>query len=223
MKHDLERARLADDLAAEGLMKSAEVRRAFLKVPREAFVWPDTLEQAYFDMPLALGDTGQTISAPHMVVIMLEALKPKAGDSVLEVGTGSGYNAALLAEMVAPSPESKGRVVSVERVPELVAFARRNLVASGYSDRVEVILGDGTLGGIAGAGASFDGIMATAAAPRVPLALKRQLKIGGTLLVPVGPMGYQDLIRMVRISSDRYAQEDLGGCVFVPLIGREGY
>ncbi len=173
-------------------------------------------------MPLALGYTGQTISAPHMVVIMLEALRPKPGWSVLEVGTGSGYNAALLAEMVAPDLDSEGRVVSVERAPELVAFATKNLGACGYLDRVEVVLGDGTLGGGLGS-KEFDGIMVTAAAPRIPLALKKLLKVGGTLLIPVGPLGFQNLIKMVRTAAERFQQEDLGGCVFVPLIGQDGY
>src|SRR5271157_1070094 len=118
-----ERKTLADSLASEGLLKSEQVRKAFMSVKRELFVWPGTEEQAYFDMPLALGDTGQTISAPHMVVIMLEALRPKPGDVILEVGTGSGYNAALLAEMVAPPDGRRGKVVSLERVPQLLDFA----------------------------------------------------------------------------------------------------
>jgi protein-L-isoaspartate(D-aspartate) O-methyltransferase len=217
----LQRRGLADSLTAEGLLKSEQVRRAFLRVPREAFVWPGTEEQAYFDMPLSLGDTGQTISAPHMVVIMLEALQPKPGDVVLEVGTGSGYNAALLAEMVAPGGKVEGRVVTVERVPELAAFARRNLAATGYLDRVDVVVGDGTLGDAAET--LFDGIMVTAAAPRIPSALKRQLRVGGVLLIPVGPLGCQDLIKTVRTSDDRFLEEDLGGCIFVPLLGEDGY
>jgi protein-L-isoaspartate(D-aspartate) O-methyltransferase len=222
LRFENERRRLADSLVAEGLLRSEDVRRAFLRVHREGFVWPGTEEQAYFDMPLSLGGTGQTISAPHMVVIMLEALRPQPGDVVLEVGTGSGYNAALLAEMVAPGGGPKGRVVSVERVPELVAFARKNLGAAGYSDRVEVLLKDGTLG-TPDVGTLFDGIMVTAAAPRIPAALKKQLKVGGTLLIPVGPLGYQYLIRTVRVMGDRFEEEDLGACVFVPLVGEDGY
>jgi len=221
LKLDLLRRGLADNLAAEGILQSEDVRRAFLKVPRESFVWPGSLGQAYFDMPLSLGETGQTISAPHMVVIMLEALKPKPGDVVLEVGTGSGYNAALLAEMVCPDGRSGGRVVTVERVPELADFARSNLAKTGYSDRVQVIVGDGTLGD--GAGTKFDGIMVTAAAPRIPAALKRQLKPNGRLLIPVGHLGYQDLIRCTRKAGDRYEEENLGGCIFVPLVGQDGY
>jgi len=223
LRFDSERRRLAESLTAEGMMKSEDVRKAFLRVRREAFVWPGTEEEAYFDMPLSLGETGQTISAPHMVVIMLEALRPKPGDVVLEVGTGSGYNAALLAEMVAPEGGPKGRVVSVERVPELVAFAKKNLAGSGYSDKVEVILGDGTLGAAPEGLTLFDGITVTAAAPRIPSALKKQLKVGGSLLIPVGPLGYQYLIRCVRVEADRFEEEDLGACVFVPLVGEDGY
>ena len=222
LRYSLERKRLADDLASEGLLRSEAVRKAFLSVPREAFVWPGTEEQAYFDMPLALGDTGQTISAPHMVVIMLEALHPKPGDLVLEIGTGSGYNAALLAEMVAPGGAWDGRVVTVERVPELVAFARKNLAATGHSQVVQVVEGDGTLGGLPGDETLFDAITVTAAAPRVPSALKGRLKEGGSLLIPVGPLGYQDLIKVIRTTSG-FTQESLGACVFVPLVGEDGY
>jgi protein-L-isoaspartate(D-aspartate) O-methyltransferase len=214
---------LADSLAAEGLLKSEQVARAFMNVKREMFVWPGTEEQAYFDMPLTLGDTGQTISAPHMVVIMLEALKPKPRDVILEVGTGSGYNAALLAEMVAPPDGRRGKVISLARVPELFDFARRNLARGGYSDRVEVLLRDGTLGDSTGTEGVYDGIVVTAAAPRIPGALKKQLKVGGVLLIPVGPLGYQNLIRLVRASADRFVNEDLGGCVFVPLVGKDSY
>jgi protein-L-isoaspartate(D-aspartate) O-methyltransferase len=218
-----ERLSLAGSLAAEGLLKSDQVMQAFMNVKRETFVWPGTELQAYFDMPLSLGDTGQTISAPSMVVIMLEALKAKPGDIVLEVGTGSGYNAALLAELVAPSGGKQGKVVSLERVPELCDYARRNLSRAGYSDRVEVILRDGTLGDSTGSEDLFDGIVVTAAAPRIPAALKKQLRVGGTLLIPLGPLGYQNLIRMVRASADRFVEEDLGGCVFVPLVGKDSY
>ena len=220
--HD-ERSMLADSLAAEGLLRSEQVRKAFMSVKREMFVWPGTEGQAYFDMPLALGDTGQTISAPHMVVIMLEALGPKPGDVILEVGTGSGYNAALLAEMVAPPDGRQGKVISLERVPELFDFASRNLARAGYSGRVEVLLRDGTLGDSTGTEGLYDGIVVTAAAPRIPGALKKQLKVGGVLLIPLGPLGYQNLVRLVRDSADHFVEEDLGGCVFVPLVGKDSY
>jgi protein-L-isoaspartate(D-aspartate) O-methyltransferase len=223
LKLGLERLRLAEALAAEGIMKTEAVRRAFLTVEREAFVWPGSEEEAYLDMPLGLGVTGQTISAPHMVVIMLEALDPKPGDVILEVGTGSGYNAALLAEMVAPAGGKRGRVVSLERVPELVDFARKNLARAGYADRVEVLHHDGTLGDPSRPRGFYDGITVTAAAPRIPVALKEQLKVGGVLLIPLGPLGYQNLIRLVRVSADRFVEEDLGGCIFVPLVGKDSY
>jgi protein-L-isoaspartate(D-aspartate) O-methyltransferase len=222
---DFVRARraLAGNLEAEGILKTKAVRDAFLKIPRESFVWPGYEESAYLDMPLGLGDSGQTISAPHMVVIMLEALCCEPGDSVLEVGTGSGYNAALLAEMVAGRGKSGGKVVSVERMPELVEFAKANLERSGYGGRVEVILSDGTLGYPPGDAEVYDKIVVTAAAPRIPLSLKEQLKVSGTLLIPRGPFGYQDLIKLVRISRERFTEENLGGCIFVPLVGRDGY
>jgi protein-L-isoaspartate(D-aspartate) O-methyltransferase len=218
-----ERRSLAGSLVDEGLLKSDQVMRAFMNVKREMFVWPGTEEQAYLDMPLPLGNTGQTISAPSMVVIMLEALKAEPGDVILEVGTGSGYNAALLAELAAPSGEKQGRVVSLERIPELFDYARKNLARAGYSGRVEVLLRDGTLGDSTGTEGFYDGIVVTAAAPRIPLALKKQLSVGGVLLIPLGPLGYQNLIRLVRASADRFVEEDLGGCVFVPLVGKDSY
>jgi protein-L-isoaspartate(D-aspartate) O-methyltransferase len=224
MDFERQRKALARSLEAQGLLRSESVKRAFLRVPRELFVWPGTEDDAYADIPLPLGDTGQTISAPHMVVIMLEEMRLSLGDTVLEVGAGSGYNAALMAEIVAGKDSQKrGRVVTVERLPELAAFARGNIARAGYSDVVEVVLGDGTLGYPPNAEDNYDHIMVTAAAPHIPVALKRQLRVGGTLLIPLGPPGYQDLIRLTKLSPQDYREENLGGCVFVPLVGEDGY
>jgi protein-L-isoaspartate(D-aspartate) O-methyltransferase len=223
MDFERQRRALAEALASEGLLKSEAVRRAFLKVPRELFVWPGMENEAYADMPLPLGDTGQTISAPHMVVIMLDALMSKPGDKVLEVGSGSGYNAALLAELVAPDGKGEGRVITLERIPDLARFAADNIAKAGYSSVVKVVQCDGTMGYPKGEVDVYDRIIVTAAAPRVPLALKKQLKVNGTMLVPLGSMGYQDLMRIRRITSSRFTEENLGGCVFVPLVGEDGY
>jgi protein-L-isoaspartate(D-aspartate) O-methyltransferase len=211
-------------LREAGLIRTNSVARAFGAVPREEFVWPDTLDQAYVDTPLPLGGTGQTISAPHMVAIMLEEMRLAPGHRVLEVGTGSGYNAALMADVVAKQAEPKGSVVTVERVQELVAFARANLARTSYADLVDVVWGDGTLGHPErGVMPLYDRIVVTAAAPRIPPALERQLRGDGLLLVPVGGWEGQTLIRLTKGRGGRSETEELGGCIFVPLIGAAGF
>ena len=214
-----ERKRLVERLEREGILRSREVIEAFLKVPREFFVWPGMEAEAYWDTPLPLGNTGQTISAPHMVAIMLEELRVKRGMKVLEVGTGSGYNAALLAELVG----SEGEVVTIERIPELVEFAKKNIEKAGFSSRVKVVQGDGTLGyPPRSTEPMYDRIVVTAAAPKVPKYLSYQLKDGGILLAPIGPPGYQELTRITKRKGEIH-EERLGGCVFVPLVGEDGY
>jgi len=213
------RIRLVEQLKREGILKSKKVVDAFKKVPRELFVWPGYEDQAYLDMPLPLGDTGQTISAPHMVAIMLEELRVEEGQKVLEIGAGSGYNAALLAELVGP----KGEVITVERIPKLVSFARKNIEKAGYSSIVRIVQGDGTLGYPPKLEKEmYDRIIVTAAAPYPPRYLITQLKEGGIMLIPIGPHGYQELIRICK-RKGKIVKEDLGGCVFVPLIGEDGY
>jgi len=213
------RIRLVEQLKREGILKSKKIVDAFKKVPRELFVWPGYEDQAYLDMPLPLGDTGQTISAPHMVAIMLEELRVEEGQKVLEIGAGSGYNAALLAELVGP----RGKVITVERIPELVSFARKNIERAGYSSIVKVVYGDGTLGYPPRMEKEiYDRIIVTAAAPHPPRYLITQLKEGGIMLIPIGPHGYQELTRIYK-RSGRIVKENLGGCVFVPLIGEDGY
>jgi protein-L-isoaspartate(D-aspartate) O-methyltransferase len=172
-----------------------------MAVPRHLFLPPEMCEQAYVDTPLQIGE-GQTISAPHMVAIMAEALDLHPGLKVLEVGGGSGYHAAVMAELVRPG----GKVFTIERIPLLVEMARKNLEAAGYSEVVEVIEGDGTRG--LPEHAPYDRISVAAAAPHVPEPLKDQLSDGGKMLVPVGGSWYP---------------ENLGGCVFVPLIGEHGH
>ena len=191
-----------------------------LKIPREKFVWPGYEDRAYDDTPLPLGDTGQTISAPHMVAIMLEELRVKPGHFVLEIGAGSGYSSALLAEIVAPD----GRVVTVERIPELATFAKRNLRKVGLHNLVQVVVGDGSLGYPPKLEREiYDRIVVTAAAPRRPKYLLSQLKRGGVMLVPIGPIGYQQLVRITKKQDGSILEENLGECVFVPLIGENGF
>lgn len=208
--------RLVDALRREGVVKSEAVARAMIGADRKLFLEGSDLDRAYEDTPLGIG-FGQTISAPHMVAIMVEALDAKSGMKVLEVGGGSGWHAAVIAGLVRPG----GRVISVERVPELAARARETLRRAAFSDTVEVVVGDGSLGHPPEA--PFDRISVAAAAPRVPESLVRQLKPGGgRLLVPVGPPGYQDLIEVV-MEGGHPRRDNLGGCVFVPLLGAEGY
>jgi protein-L-isoaspartate(D-aspartate) O-methyltransferase len=181
-------------------------------VPREAFVPAEERRAAYLDGPLPIG-AGQTISQPYIVARMSELLRVGPADRVLDIGTGSGYQAAVLAEL--------GCVVtSVEREASLAAGARRRLEALGYADRVDVRVGDGTLG--VPEGAPWDGIVVAAAAPSVPDPLREQLGEGRRLVVPVGPRDHQQLIVVERHGSEWREWSD-GPCVFVPLIGEAGW
>ncbi len=210
------RARLVAILKELGYIRSSKVERAMLAVPRELFVPEDVREYAYDDRPLPIG-YGQTISAPSIVAHMTELLDPQPGDKVLEIGTGSGYQAAILAEIVG----YEGHVWSVERVPELAEFAIRNLERTGYLDRVTVVVGDGSLG--YKPKAPYDRIMVTAAAPRVPEPLVEQLKPRGRLVIPVGPLPFQVLLVIDKKEDGSIeVRRDLE-VVFVPLIGEYGW
>jgi protein-L-isoaspartate(D-aspartate) O-methyltransferase len=205
-----------------GTAKVKEVIEAFNRVPREGFVHEHQRGQVYNDHPLPIG-SGQTISAPHMAFIMCEMLELKEGDRVLEIGAGSGYHAAMCAEIVAP-PKSKnpGHVYSIERIHELAEFARKNIAKSGYSDKVTVIEGDGTLG--YPEKAPYDAVLVTAAGPKVPDPLVEQLKVGGKLIIPVGARHmYQDLVLVEKVKPDKVVQKKRGGVAFVPLIGEHGW
>jgi protein-L-isoaspartate(D-aspartate) O-methyltransferase len=185
------------------------------RVPREVFLPEAARAAAYYDSPLGIGE-GQTISAPHMVGIMLEALDLREGQRVLEVGGGSGYHAALVAELVGP----KGAVYSVERLESLGDRARRSLEEAGYRDRVTVIVGDGSLGWPPMA--PYDRIFVSCGAPQVPPPLLDQLGPEGVLLIPVGSRYAQRLMRLEFVKG-RLRERDFGGCVFVPLVGEFGY
>jgi protein-L-isoaspartate(D-aspartate) O-methyltransferase len=185
---------------------------AMSRVPRELFV-PEALKsRAYDDTPLSIGHN-QTISAPHMVAIMCDLLDLENGLSVLEVGGGSGYHAAVMATMVSP----KGHVYSVERMPELVAMARKNLEKAGIKN-VTMIEADGSIG--LPEHAPYDRISVAATAPKVPEPLKQQLKVGGKMVLPVG-RDYQELYLVTR--KNGFSMEEKMGVIFVPLIGEEGF
>lgn len=217
------RKRLVKKLRREGVLRSHDVTRAMLKVPREEFVPINYRKYAYNDSPLPTF-CGQTISAPHMVAIMCELMSLKVGYRVLEIGTGSGYHAAVCAEIVAPEDEDKklwGHVYTVERIPELVEFAKNNLKRTGYDSRVTVILGDGSIG--YGEASPYDRILVTAAAPKIPQPLIDQLAVNGKIVIPIGGSYYQELVVGVKRSEDKFETFTAGGCVFVPLIGRYGW
>jgi protein-L-isoaspartate(D-aspartate) O-methyltransferase len=192
---------------------SDRVAEAMERVPRERFVPDGIRHMAYEDHPLPIGE-GQTISAPHMVAIMCDVLDLREGMKVLDVGTGSGYHAAVMADLVGP----EGHVYSIERVPELVVFARRNLREAGI-ENVTVVEGDGS-GGLP-EHAPYDRINVAATAPKVPEPLKEQLKVGGKLVIPVGTC-YQELVLVIR-TNEGFELEHHGGVVFVPLIGDHGF
>ena len=194
-------------------VRSAAVLEAMRRVPREVFLPERLREFAYDDNPLPIGK-GQTISQPYIVAMMVEALALEGGEKVLEIGAGSGYAAAILGEIAA-------EVYTVERVGALAERARQAL-ASLDCDNVHVLHADGTLGWADEA--PFDAIVVAAAGPEVPESLKSQLKVGGRLVIPVGPRPYaQELVRITRVSETDYATEDLADVRFVPLVGEQGW
>jgi protein-L-isoaspartate(D-aspartate) O-methyltransferase len=212
--HDPDEARarmIAEQLEGRGFSDQA-VLEAMRRVPRHLFVEPGLRERAYEDTPLPIGDR-QTISQPYMVALMTEALELRGGERVLEIGTGSGYQAAVLAELGA-------RVVTIERLPALAERARAVLAALGYGERVMVEVGDGSLG--FPAGAPYDAILVTAGAPQIPRPLVDQLTVGGRLVLPMGDDDVQTLVR-IRRTAHGLEEDCLGDCRFVKLIGSFGW
>ena len=201
MRRDLHLRDVADE----------RVLAAMERVPRELFVPEELRSRAYEDAALPIGD-GQTISQPYMVAKICEALSLRGDERVLDVGSGSGYQAAVIAELAA-------EVDTIERIPELAALARENLVAAGYG-HVRVHVGDGTRG--LPERAPFDAIAVAAAAPRLPHTLYEQLELRGRLVVPVGRFGVQRLEVIVR-SPEGPAVLKSVPCRFVPLVGEEGF
>lgn len=187
------------------------VLAAMRQVPRHQFVPPDLWNQAYNDYPLPIGED-QTISQPYIVALMTEILEVKDTDKVLEIGTGSGYQAAILAELAA-------QVYSIERIASLAAKAKKVMEDLGYQN-IHIKVADGTLGWPEEA--PFDAIMVTASAPQVPRPLTEQLALGGRLIIPVGDQWSQTLT-LVRRTKDGLKFEYHGGCRFVRLIGQHGW
>ncbi|HEY0503025.1 MAG TPA: protein-L-isoaspartate(D-aspartate) O-methyltransferase [Lysobacter sp.] len=198
-------------LARRGI-HDAYLLDAMRQVPREEFISPAMRDYAYEDSPLPI-EAGQTISQPYIVALMIEGAQVRPGDRVLEIGAGSGYAAAVMAAIA-------HQVYAIERHPELAELARQRFARLGYAN-IEIRIGDGS-GGWPEA-APFDAILAAAGGPEVPDALRRQLVIGGRLVMPVGSMHSQRLIKTTRQGEDQFSREDLGGVMFVPLIGEHGW
>jgi len=204
------RGMVDSQLRARGI-RDERVLAAMLHVPRHEFVSAEYHDQVYEDHPIPIGE-GQTISQPYIVAIMLQALALAPSDVVLEVGTGSGYQTALLAELTR-------QVYSIERHVSLARAAQATLARLGYHN-VEVVRGDGSHG--LPERAPFDAIVVSAAAPQIPPPLFEQLREGGRMVIPVGPAHAQEL-QLVRKQEGQPVVTNLEGCRFVPLIGSEGY
>ena len=207
----LKAAMVAEQLIPRNISDKA-VLEACRRVPRHEFV-PEKLRQsAYSDYPLPIGEN-QTISQPYMVALMTECLKLKGGEKVLEVGTGSGYQAAILGEIA-------GEVYSVERFKDLADNADRVLGLLGYKN-IHIKVGDGTLGW--SDFAPYDGIVVTAGAPSIPESLVKQLKDGGSLVIPVDRGGFGQVLTLVERIGQTTRTSDICACTFVPLVGKEGW
>lgn len=198
----------------EGFILDEKVLRAMLRVPRHMFVPEYEQRAAYIDRPLEIG-YGQTISAPHMVAIMCEILELSEGHKVLEIGAGSGYNAAVMAELVGKT----GHVYTVERIEPLVNFASKNLKETGYKN-ITVLLENGSMG--YPRYAPYDRIAVTCAAPYIPETLLEQLKPGGIMVIPVGSYS-QELIRVKKDSNGNIHRKKKGDVIFVPMLGKHGF
>lgn len=212
MDYAIARRRMVErELQGRGILDQ-RVLDAMLGVPRHLFVEEALQGRAYGDAPLPIGEK-QTISQPYIVALMTEALELSGGERILEIGTGSGYQAAVLARIVS-------RVFSVERFPSLARRARRVLDQIGCTN-VNIKVTDGTFGWEESA--PFDGIIVTAGAPSVPENYLSQLSIGRHLIIPLGPLDNQVLNRITKTAETTYSQERLLDCRFVPLVGRFGW
>lgn len=193
-------------------IRDPRVLAAMKKVPRHLFLDEALWPEAYEDHPVPIGEK-QTISQPYIVALMTEAMNLTGKEKILEIGTGSGYQAAILAELAE-------QVFSIERLPSIAKRARRILDDLKYSNIV-ITIGDGTLGWKEHS--PYDGIIVTAASPYPPKTLLEQMKIGGRLIIPIGDEFTQDLTLYIRESEDDYSKESYGGCRFVKLIGEQGW
>lgn len=197
-----------------GYLKSKNLEKVLREVPRHFFIPEDIIDMSYRDVPLSIGH-GQTISQPSTVVIMTENLDVKEGQKILEIGTGSGWQAALLSKLVG----NKGFVYTVERIHELIVFSRRNLKKLKIKN-VKIFEGDGSLG--LKKNSPYERIIVTAACPEVPKPLLDQLKTNGRMIIPVGSYGRQEMFVVVK-RRNKIEKKSIGGFAFVPLIGKYGF
>ncbi|MBI2657280.1 protein-L-isoaspartate O-methyltransferase [Candidatus Woesearchaeota archaeon] len=198
---------------SSGIVKDKKVIEAFKKIPRERFI-KGNAEEAYADCPLSIGQ-GQTISQPTTVIMMTQALELEEGQKVLEIGSGSGYQAAIISKIIG----KKGKIISTEIVPELADFAKENIRKLKLKN-VEIIIHDGSKG--YGKESTYDRIIVTAACPEIPRPLVSQLKEDGIIIAPVGDMNEQSMIKATK-NKGKLIKENLGSFIFVPLKGRYGY
>jgi len=203
---------LIEQLIKDGYLKTPEIIEAFKKIKREDFILPEFKEEAEANYPLPIG-YGQTISQPLTVAFMLELLQPKKGDKILDIGSGSGWTTALLAEIVG----EEGKVFGVEIISELKCFGEENTKKYNFvkSGRAVFVCGDGSKG--LPQESPFDKIHVAAAAAKIPPALLNQLKIGGRLVIPVG-IESQDMILVEKIGEKKYKEKKFPGFLFVPLV-----
>jgi protein-L-isoaspartate(D-aspartate) O-methyltransferase len=204
---------LIDELVKSGYLKDNRLLEAFLYVDRKDFVLEEDKDIAYQNTPLPIG-YGQTISQPLTVAFMLELLEPKRGEKILDVGTGSGWQAALLAYLVKDEETGEGKVISIERIEELKNFAEKNI--SKYEDlknNVVLVKGNGALG--YKKEAPYDKIIAAASGSRVPLSFKRQLKVGGRIVMPIR----ESIVVLDKVGNNEFKKREFFGFVFVPLLG----
>ncbi len=209
------RDRMVDEQLARRGISDRRVLEAFRRIPRHEFVPPEAVLDAYDDSPLSIGD-GQTISQPLVVAMAVEKLELRGHERVLEIGTGSGYAAAILGELVT----GFGEVVTVERLERLATTATDRFARLGMTN-IHAHCADGTLGWAPSA--PYEAICVSAGAPKPPPALLEQLAIGGRLVLPAGPLDLQKLIRITRTDETTYDEEDLGAVRFVPLVGEQGW
>ena len=212
---NIELNELVKSIKSEGCLKSKAVESALKAVPRHLFVPKHMREMAYRDCPLAIGHD-QTISQPSTVIAMTEALQPKKGQKILEIGAGSGWQAGLLGEMVGP----KGHVWSVDVIKELVQIAKLNLKSAKIKN-VEVFHNDGSMGLLKHA--PFDRIIVTAACPSIPPNLIEQLKPNGRMVIPLGNIYMQMMTVVTKMANGKIEKEEIGKFMFVPLVGRYGF
>lgn len=206
--------KLVKNLIKEGYLKSEKIIDAFLSIDRANFVSDEHKKEAYANYPLPIGQ-GQTISQPLVVAFMIESLEPKKGEKVLDVGSGSGWQTALLAYIISDDGDEQGKVVAIERIPELIKMTKENISKYGFLEKgiVKIKEGDGSRG--FKTDSPYDKIIAAAASRNIPQAWKAQLKIGGRIVAPVG----NSIHILDKKEKDKFLEKRYFGFNFVPLIG----